>query len=355
MTQFKIHCLDKYHLKNQNLLAGLIPKKYFTDNLKEAVDIDQPLFIYTSGLQPQIDLELFHYRKNKKTFLLIDYAYESGISNSVYDSLVQKIVELGVNKKQILVVLNCSAEQTFQKNTNIIFCDLFAISSVARYKHNSKLANVYPLAELPNKVNLLLGKLDKKPRLSLIETFRNTVPESKSLVSLLGFPSAPIPDDFKSYIENNQGPLDTAEVLDTNEGKSSQGWGSSAVYEKSSVSLVCETHQHNDLPFLTEKTFRPIINAHPFVILAGCKPLEHLKELGFKTFDRVIDESYENLSCNNLGKLEQVVTQSIKLLENKEHVQEIVDHNKNHLLTHGERQMALLLEALTKRSIEDNG
>ena len=37
---------------------------------------------------------------------------------------------------------------------------------------------------------------------------------------------------------------------------------------------------------------------HPFLYLGQYKALDKFKELGFKTFDGILDESYDNLEVN---------------------------------------------------------
>jgi hypothetical protein len=51
--------------------------------------------------------------------------------------------------------------------------------------------------------------------------------------------------------------------------------------------------------FLTEKTFKPIVYQHPFVLIAPPGSLEFLKELGYKTFHPFIDETYDTIVDNN--------------------------------------------------------
>ena len=46
-------------------------------------------------------------------------------------------------------------------------------------------------------------------------------------------------------------------------------------------------------PFLSEKTFRPILNLQPFIYLGNYRGLEEIRRLGFKTFDGFINESYD--------------------------------------------------------------
>ena len=65
--------------------------------------------------------------------------------------------------------------------------------------------------------------------------------------------------------------------------------------------VVIETHFDADGSggaFLTEKTFKPIKNAQPFVLVAPAGSLQCLRDLGYKTFDTVLDNSYD-LETNN--------------------------------------------------------
>jgi hypothetical protein len=64
-------------------------------------------------------------------------------------------------------------------------------------------------------------------------------------------------------------------------------------YEKSYFTIVSETNAESDYSFITEKTIKPIMNLHPFVILGNPNTLGVLKSFGFKTFDRWWDESYD--------------------------------------------------------------
>jgi hypothetical protein len=45
--------------------------------------------------------------------------------------------------------------------------------------------------------------------------------------------------------------------------------------------------------FLTEKTFKPIKHGQPFVIVGAPGSLQALKDLGYRTFDHAIDNSYD--------------------------------------------------------------
>lgn len=72
-------------------------------------------------------------------------------------------------------------------------------------------------------------------------------------------------------------------------------------YTNAYFNLVLETHFDADGSggtFLTEKTFKPIKNGQPFVLVAPAGSLQCLRDLGYRTFDSVLDNSYD-LEINN--------------------------------------------------------
>ena len=72
--------------------------------------------------------------------------------------------------------------------------------------------------------------------------------------------------------------------------------------------IVTETVFYYDKLHLTEKIFKPIVSKQPFMLLAAPGNLAYLKSYGFKTFDSVIDESYDDIVDNDL-RTEAVVDQ----------------------------------------------
>jgi len=65
-------------------------------------------------------------------------------------------------------------------------------------------------------------------------------------------------------------------------------------YVNSYFSIISETNAEKNYCFITEKTTKPIMNLHPFVVLGNPYTLNILKYYGFKTFDKWWDESYDN-------------------------------------------------------------
>lgn len=70
--------------------------------------------------------------------------------------------------------------------------------------------------------------------------------------------------------------------------------------------VVTETCFWESKKHLTEKVFKPIILRMPFVLVGCANNLAYLKSYGFKTFDRWIDESYDDIE-DPIERLQAVV------------------------------------------------
>lgn len=64
--------------------------------------------------------------------------------------------------------------------------------------------------------------------------------------------------------------------------------------------IVTETVFYYDKLHLTEKIFKPIVSKQPFMLLAAPGNLAYLRRYGFKTFNGIIDESYDTIEDNDL-------------------------------------------------------
>ena len=61
--------------------------------------------------------------------------------------------------------------------------------------------------------------------------------------------------------------------------------------------IVTETRAENSAVemFLSEKIFKPVKYLQPFVVVANSGTLSAFRQLGYRTFDRWIDETYDNI------------------------------------------------------------
>jgi hypothetical protein len=80
-------------------------------------------------------------------------------------------------------------------------------------------------------------------------------------------------------------------------------------YNSTYFSLVIETTEQllpTGIPFVTEKTFKPMAFRHPFQIQGALGTLQYLRNQGFVTYDNLFDESYDLLSgADRLTKIQQ--------------------------------------------------
>jgi len=105
-------------------------------------------------------------------------------------------------------------------------------------------------------------------------------------------------------------------------------------YDDSFMSLVAETYFFSNVIHLTEKTFKPIINHHPFIMVSSPRTLQAIKSFGFKTFDNIIDESYDTIEDHYdrfnaiLSIIRHLATWDSKKLENaSREIKQVVDYN----------------------------
>lgn len=68
-------------------------------------------------------------------------------------------------------------------------------------------------------------------------------------------------------------------------------------YQNSAIDIVLETVFDQEKIQLTEKILRPIACGKPFILVSEKGSLEYLKSYGFKTFDGLIDERYDQFAC----------------------------------------------------------
>jgi hypothetical protein len=67
---------------------------------------------------------------------------------------------------------------------------------------------------------------------------------------------------------------------------------------------------------LTEKVFKAIKNCQPFVIAGACGSVKQLREMGYRTFDHVVDHSYDEIE-NTTERWEAVCTEMCRIAKSK--------------------------------------
>jgi len=110
-----------------------------------------------------------------------------------------------------------------------------------------------------------------------------------------------------------------------------------SIYNQTAYSVVAETNYDNHYSFYTEKIVKPILSERLFIVFSGQHYLRNLRSLGFRTFDGILDETYDTIEDYDLRF--KLACEQIKYLcdQNQETVLEqirpITEHNKSVMLT----------------------
>ena len=109
------------------------------------------------------------------------------------------------------------------------------------------------------------------------------------------------------------------------------------IYNQTAYSVVAETNAENDWCFFTEKVVKPILGRRLFVLLGNRYYLQRLRELGFKTFNDVIDETYDTLGGSNQRATEAMKQMHWLCQQPQEEIlakiKPICEHNYNHMMS----------------------
>ena len=108
------------------------------------------------------------------------------------------------------------------------------------------------------------------------------------------------------------------------------------IYNETAYTVVAETNYFNHFNFYTEKIVKPILAERLFVVFSGQNYLRNLRSLGFKTFDGIINESYDDIEDTEL-RFQEVFKQMKYLFSHSQQeildkIKPITEHNKKIML-----------------------
>lgn len=205
-------------------------------------------------------------------------------------------------------------------------------------------------------------------RMALIsEIVRNNLVDS-NLVSCVGKGSSLKDEIFRieEYLDDKEKQTHASHLvnigykkyLDTHDLNDDRTFNKS-FYTNSFFSLVTETEASDDILTLSEKSFKPILNYHPFLIWGGRGSLQVLRDRGYETFPEIFDESYDNLPQKE--RLNSVVKNAIdfskKDIKTKKRIfQQVTNklvHNRNHFLSLNYEEEMVRTRQLIDNIIDD--
>ena len=111
-------------------------------------------------------------------------------------------------------------------------------------------------------------------------------------------------------------------------------------YENTDIEVVLETLFDDDRLHLTEKSLRPIACGQPFILAATHGSLKYIRSYGFKTFDNIIDESYDLIEdpATRLQAIILSMQQIANWTDDERHdkmsqLQQIAEFNRKHFFS----------------------
>ena len=85
-------------------------------------------------------------------------------------------------------------------------------------------------------------------------------------------------------------------VLDQNQRqiRRNDRWMNPEIYNDCWINVITEAYAHQEIDlFITEKTFKPMLQLQPFLLIGNQGSLGYLRDMGYKTFDTLWSERYD--------------------------------------------------------------
>jgi hypothetical protein len=314
-----------------------------------------------------ISTEALDHVRQGNAIILIDYAEENFIEKSTYDAMHDALRYSKIPRDNIILAFNSfNAQQVYenwypeeQRYLQVRNWPFVMTNTSHHYYANQNQAvepEYFKNSKNTLRKNHFLFKI-RRPRdhrLVLLTRLANDGLLDKgdwSCLSKVNYDESYLKFLTESYqldfnAENIKKIYDaTPHMLESESGSNyhavSAWTDSHAEAYKNSYFYICtETYVHGEHKSLTEKVFKPIVNYQPFLFVAYPGALKMLRDLGFKTFDGFVDESYDN-EIDTTTRINMIYDEIKKLCDmsiQELHdwywsMEEILEHNRNHLLT----------------------
>lgn len=237
-----------------------------------------------------------------------------GPALAILESIKNKINNLGA-QFHLIAGINYQS-QLDNANCDVTFINFFALRTYLACQkqpintswcfENKKILFLMGKAYKPHRVGLLYllykqGLLvDDKCAWSCLKLDFN---ETKKFL-----PSDLTNDQVTEFIENCYRVADSAKIVTHDKINTHYGGFpfDENLYKTTNISLISET-AFTGSPFITEKTYRAIVNHHPFVIASAFGQNKELQRQGFATFDEFMTFPGYNEQLSRPNSLSEIV------------------------------------------------
>ena len=309
-----------------------------------------------------LDSDYLEDLKNEKAFLLIDSSFEGYHDDWIFEFFHIECKERNINPNYIIFVTgNSIVEDCYsdwlknnpqQKNIKVVpyshfEFDTYLLSNDLPPGNDNFPPTFEEHIEYKSKNKIVsFCNLNKKPRRHRINFYsllhKNNLLKD-GLVSMNDFHESIEFCDYKLTDEETNEIKKTLPSLIYNTSNETYDPNYYVTRFNDNVCLdsyfsVISEAQYEDTQrtiFLSEKIFKVMMCSHPFMVLGNKHSLKELKKLGYKTFDKWIDESYDEMDdCRRFEKivdnLKKIVSIEDKISWFKE-MEDVIKHNRNQI------------------------
>ena len=280
--------------------CGLLEYGYTPNHIKHLVRLHKGYFLIDASAEAWVEnshLTAMHsyFEFHKIPMCKVIYLTGCMNANTLYDNWLQakgitnpnqkmKLISFPISQDALAIYFNVYKPQIPEYNTERVPEKLF-LSWNRRFRdHRIALALGLNKLGLVDRSYMSMGKTDPENVNITIQNMYN--PYYLGDLNVTN-------DDLNNFV--NKLPL----VLDgeTNTVKMCQDFDDAnrQYYQNSLVSIVTETNFNANEVTLTEKSFKPSKEKHPFIIVGAMGAVQAFRDMGFKTFNEFWDENYDNI------------------------------------------------------------
>ena len=275
-----------------------------------------------------IPIKVIQQINNDNGKLLINYSHEGWVSEWSLKGFYLGAKNAGIKFKNIVLVLNdynledklikFKEKYNIEDYPKVINYSFYLTASSNHFYQTYKYINL-PTKHInvikPYKFVCLNRRLDLH-RVVLLSEILNEIKDE----SLISFDKTLITNEIPNLfvkrpdIEIKFNNLPDKVIADIDDIENINGYkhDNPKLFLDSYISIVTETSFYIDNDFISEKIWKPLYQFHPFIVVGRPHLLKYLRDIGFKTFDFLIDETYDTIEDNDL-RMELIIKEIKKL------------------------------------------
>lgn len=346
-------------------------------------------FMNTTGILEfsHVDGQIIHLVRNWNGFFLIDLSVEAFMEDAQLHALHSYFEYNGIPLNKIIYLTGCmNADDIYQD-----YCQRYNISdyptsrvNIISYPSSMQIFATHfshdphpPVPEydteyVPQNLFLMWNRRYRPHRLELVLALEKLGLVDRCIISM----GKNDPENSHNIFKNHNHLINsdlgfTSEIFEkfanrlplvidgeTNINKMCEDFDNASrpFYQRSLVSIVTETNFDLNELTLTEKSFKPSKEKHPFIIVGVSGALKVMRDLGFKTFGDFWDESYDSIKDprERIKAITKVLDDigswdDQKIINFKRNVKSILEHNYINLHTHAADYVTKKIENIVRK------